>query len=67
MMYANGYSMYDFARKAELPDLVGKLLPDALAGNGRRVFEAWFILDSHAGRLMGKDGKLNNEASLEPK
>ena len=65
MMYANGYSMYDFARKAELTDLVEKMLPDALAGNGRRVFEAWFILDSHAGRLMGKEGKLNNEASLE--
>jgi hypothetical protein len=62
MMYANGYSMYDFGKRVALDELTSKLLVDAIAGEGRRVFEAWWILDTHVARVM-KDGKLKNDVS----
>ena len=42
MMYENGYFMYEFGKRVELALLVGEMLPEALSGKGRRVFEAWF-------------------------
>ena len=61
MMYENGYSMYEFGKRVELKTLTDVMLPEALSGQGRRVFEAWWILDTHAARVM-KDGKLKNDS-----
>ena len=61
MMYENGYSMYEFGKRVELKTLTDVMLPEALSGSGRRVFEAWWVLDTHVKRLL-KDGKLRNDS-----
>lgn len=60
MMYENGYTMYEYAKPVDFRHLVDVMIPTALAGKGRRVFESWFILNEVADRLL-KNGKLRNE------
>lgn len=52
LMYANGYRMYENGIAAKLKPLVDEEIPASLGGTGKRVFEAWFIHDDLAFKLM---------------
>ena len=60
MMYDNGYTMYEYAKPVDFRHLVDVMIPTALAGKGKRVFESWFIRNDVVDRLL-KNGKLRNE------
>ncbi len=60
LMYDEGYTMYEYGRPVELQRALTELLPMAIAGKGKRVFEAWFVRNEVVEPLL-KNGKLRSE------
>lgn len=60
MMYGAGYTLYEFGKPVTLKVVKEDMIPGALGGHKRRVFESWFVHNDVAHTVL-KNGKLRTE------